>query len=73
MIDELRAWGLAPPVILGDGAYGEITEFRPGSRARAGLRASQVKGGTRHTPRRSTRAAGLLGEGVRRSRATAEA
>jgi SRSO17 transposase len=30
MIDELRAWGLAPPVLLGDGAYGDITELRTG-------------------------------------------
>ena len=30
MIDELRAWGLAPPVVLGDGAYGDITELRSG-------------------------------------------
>src|SRR6516225_6281888 len=30
MIDELRAWGLEPPVILADGAYGECSEFRLG-------------------------------------------
>jgi SRSO17 transposase len=30
MIDELRAWGLEPPVVLGDGAYGEVTELRTG-------------------------------------------
>lgn len=30
MIDELRGWGLTPPVVLGDGAYGDITEFRAG-------------------------------------------
>ena len=30
MIDELRAWGLQPPVVLGDGAYGDITELRSG-------------------------------------------
>jgi SRSO17 transposase len=28
MIDELRSWGLQPPVILGDSAYGDITELR---------------------------------------------
>src|ERR1035441_3714207 len=28
MIDELIGWGIEPPVILGDGAYGDITEFR---------------------------------------------
>jgi SRSO17 transposase len=30
MIDELGSWGLEPPVILGDAAYGDITEFRCG-------------------------------------------
>lgn len=30
MIDELRAWGLTAPVVLGDGAYGDITELRSG-------------------------------------------
>jgi SRSO17 transposase len=30
MIDELRAWGLIAPVVLGDGAYGDITELRSG-------------------------------------------
>jgi SRSO17 transposase len=28
MIDELIGWAIEPPVILGDGAYGDITEFR---------------------------------------------
>jgi SRSO17 transposase len=28
MIDELIAWGIKPPVLLGDGAYGDITELR---------------------------------------------
>ena len=30
MIDELQGWGLAAPVVLGDGAYGDITELRSG-------------------------------------------
>jgi SRSO17 transposase len=30
MIDELIGWGLEAPVILGDGAYGDVTEFRSG-------------------------------------------
>src|SRR3984957_11276840 len=30
MIDELIGWGLTPPVILGDGAYGDTTELRTG-------------------------------------------
>ena len=34
MIDELRWWGLEPPVVLGDAAYGDITEFRCGLEAR---------------------------------------
>jgi len=28
MIDELIAWGLKPPPLLGDGAYGDVTELR---------------------------------------------
>lgn len=28
MIDELIGWGVGPPVILADGAYGDNTEFR---------------------------------------------
>jgi SRSO17 transposase len=35
MIDELRGWGLEPPVVLGDAAYGDITELRLGLEARA--------------------------------------
>ena len=30
MIDELTDWGLTPPVVLGDGAYGDVTELRSG-------------------------------------------
>jgi SRSO17 transposase len=30
MIDELRGWGIEPPIVLGDGAYGDITELRTG-------------------------------------------
>src|SRR3954454_9945332 len=30
MIDELQGWGLTAPVVLGDGAYGDITELRSG-------------------------------------------
>lgn len=28
MIDELAGWGIVPPVILADGAYGDNTQFR---------------------------------------------
>jgi SRSO17 transposase len=30
MIDELMSWGIKPPPILGDGAYGDTTELRTG-------------------------------------------
>src|SRR6266581_962489 len=30
MFDELDGWGLMPPVILADAAYGEVSEFRLG-------------------------------------------
>jgi len=30
MIDELSGWGITPAVIIGDGAYGDTTEFRTG-------------------------------------------
>jgi SRSO17 transposase len=30
MIDELIGWGLTPPVVLGDGAYGDTTGLRTG-------------------------------------------
>lgn len=46
MIDELRSWGLAPPVILGDGAYGDITEFRSGLQERQIEYVLDVKGAT---------------------------
>ena len=46
MIDELRSWGLKPPVILGDGAYGDITEFRSGLEQRELQYVLDVKGAT---------------------------
>jgi SRSO17 transposase len=30
MVDELRDWGLAPPVVCADAGHGEITAFRQG-------------------------------------------
>jgi hypothetical protein len=30
MLDELISWGITPPVILGDGAYRDVTELRCG-------------------------------------------
>jgi SRSO17 transposase len=44
MIDELRGWGLEPPVILADGAYGECSEFRLGLVERELDYVVQVKG-----------------------------
>jgi SRSO17 transposase len=46
MIDELCSWGLAPPVILGDGAYGDTTEFRSGLQERQIEYVLDVKGAT---------------------------
>ena len=34
MIDELKGWGLRPPLISADAGYGDITEFRQGLEAR---------------------------------------
>jgi SRSO17 transposase len=46
MIDELRSWGLSPPVILADAGYGEITEFRSGLEERELSYVVQVQGAT---------------------------
>jgi SRSO17 transposase len=46
MIDELRGWGLVPPVIGTDGGYGEITEFRQGLEDCGLDYVVQVKAGT---------------------------
>jgi SRSO17 transposase len=46
MIDELRSWGLEPPVILGDSAYGDITELRAGLEERGIDYVLEVKGDT---------------------------
>ena len=46
MIDELARLGSEPPVILGDGAYGDITEFRPGLEERELHYVLDVKGAT---------------------------
>ncbi|HXJ79956.1 MAG TPA: IS701 family transposase [Candidatus Methylomirabilis sp.] len=50
MIDELVGWGLTPPVMLGDGAYGDITEFRSGLEQRELAYVLDVKGGTSAYP-----------------------
>ncbi len=46
MIDELCAWGLEPPVVLGDGAYGDVTELRSGLEQREISYVLDVKGTT---------------------------
>ncbi len=46
MLDELRQWELEPPVMLADGGYGDITEFRQGLEQRKLEYVLQVKGGT---------------------------
>ena len=46
MIDELRGWGIIPPSVLGDGAYGDTTEFRSGLDERGLSYVLDVKGAT---------------------------
>jgi SRSO17 transposase len=46
MVDELRDWGLEPPVILADSAYGDITAFRTELAERELDYLVQAKGGT---------------------------
>ena len=46
MIDELGSWGLDPPVILGDGAYGDPAELRSGLEERELSYVLDVKGTT---------------------------
>jgi len=46
MIDELISWGIKPPPILGDGAYGDTTELRSGLEERGLDYVLDVKGTT---------------------------
>ncbi len=46
MIDELGGWGIKPPVLLGDGAYGDNTELRCGLEEREIEYVLDVKGAT---------------------------
>jgi SRSO17 transposase len=46
MIDELRGWGLEPPVVLTDAGYGDINGFRSGLEKRELDYEVQVKGRT---------------------------
>jgi SRSO17 transposase len=43
-LDELAGWGLAPPVLLADAAYGEVAEFRLGLEQRQLAYVVQVPG-----------------------------
>jgi SRSO17 transposase len=44
MFDELAGWGLVPPVILADAAYGEVSQFRLGLQQRGLAWVVQVPG-----------------------------
>ena len=44
MVDELADWDLVPPVVLADGAYGEVGEFRLGLEQRGLAYVVQVPG-----------------------------
>jgi SRSO17 transposase len=46
MIDELIGWGITPPVMVGDGAYGDNTEFRTSLEQREISYVLDVKGVT---------------------------
>lgn len=50
MIDELLGWGLAPPPVLGDAAYGDVTELRMGLEERDIRYVLDVKGATSALP-----------------------
>jgi SRSO17 transposase len=54
MIDELRGWGLEPPAVLGDAAYGDITELRLGLEQREIGYVLDVKGSTSALPESAT-------------------
>lgn len=50
MIDELTAWGLQAPPVLGDAAYGDVTELRTGLEERGIRYVLDVKGTTSAIP-----------------------
>lgn len=50
MIDELVGWGITPPPVLGDGAYGDTTELRLGLDERQIDYVLDVKGATSALP-----------------------
>jgi SRSO17 transposase len=55
MIDELIGWGLTPPVMVGDGAYGDNTEFRTSLEQRNIRYVLDVKGVTSAYPEAAQR------------------
>ena len=46
MVDELIEWGITPPPVLGDGAYGDVTGLRSGLEQRGLEYVLDVKGAT---------------------------
>ncbi|MDE8667809.1 IS701 family transposase [Pseudarthrobacter sp. H3Y2-7] len=50
MIDELKAWGLVPPVVVADAGYGEVTAFRQGLTDRGIPHVLAVKASTSARP-----------------------
>jgi SRSO17 transposase len=50
MLDELAGWGLQAPPVIGDAAYGDITEFRLGLEERGIGYVLDVKGATSALP-----------------------
>ncbi|HEY2200293.1 MAG TPA: IS701 family transposase [Solirubrobacteraceae bacterium] len=46
LVDELISWGIEPPVVLADGAYGDNTQLRSGLEDRGLSYVLDVKGGT---------------------------
>ena len=54
MIDELSGWGIMAPPVLGDAAYGDITELRRGLEERDLHYVLDVKGATSALPEHAT-------------------
>jgi SRSO17 transposase len=55
MIDELIGWGIIPPVVAGDGAYGDNTELRTSLEQRGISYVLDVKGATSAYPQDARR------------------
>ena len=54
MVDELTGWGIQAPPVLGDAAYGDITEFRSGLEERGIQYVLDVKATTSALPENAT-------------------